>query len=149
MALVSMRELLDHAATHNYAIPAFNVNNLEQVQAIMEAAAGAESDMVYAWIYQGGVTQGTGQGGVDDIPVSKGGEFRQLLYDLRHAARVLGEGLGWGRVLRRRCLRRPRGRGAHNAPPGPAVRLRSRACQGSGPRPVLWHALGAFQQYAM
>ena len=38
MALVSMRELLDHAAVHNYAIPAFNVNNLEQVQAIMEAA---------------------------------------------------------------------------------------------------------------
>jgi fructose-bisphosphate aldolase class II len=38
MALVSMRELLDHAAEHNYAIPAFNVNNLEQVQAIMEAA---------------------------------------------------------------------------------------------------------------
>ena len=38
MALVSMRELLDHAATHGYGIPAFNVNNLEQVQAIMEAA---------------------------------------------------------------------------------------------------------------
>jgi fructose-bisphosphate aldolase class II len=38
MALVSMRELLDHAATHSYGIPAFNVNNLEQVQAIMEAA---------------------------------------------------------------------------------------------------------------
>ena len=38
MALVSMRELLDHAAVQNYAIPAFNVNNLEQVQAIMEAA---------------------------------------------------------------------------------------------------------------
>ena len=38
MALVSMRELLDHAATHNYAIPAFNVNNLEQVQAVMTAA---------------------------------------------------------------------------------------------------------------
>ena len=38
MALVSMRELLDHAAVHSYAIPAFNVNNLEQVQAIMEAA---------------------------------------------------------------------------------------------------------------
>ena len=38
MALVSMRELLDHAAAHNYGIPAFNVNNLEQVQAIMEAA---------------------------------------------------------------------------------------------------------------
>jgi len=38
MALVSMRELLDHAAAHGYGIPAFNVNNLEQVQAIMEAA---------------------------------------------------------------------------------------------------------------
>ena len=33
MALVSMRELLDHAAANGYGIPAFNVNNLEQVQA--------------------------------------------------------------------------------------------------------------------
>ncbi len=38
MALVSMRELLDHAAANTYGIPAFNVNNLEQVQAVMEAA---------------------------------------------------------------------------------------------------------------
>jgi fructose-bisphosphate aldolase, class II len=38
MALVSMRELLDHAAIHGYGIPAFNVNNLEQVQAVMSAA---------------------------------------------------------------------------------------------------------------
>jgi fructose-bisphosphate aldolase, class II len=38
MALVSMRELLDHAAENGYGIPAFNVNNLEQVQAVMEAA---------------------------------------------------------------------------------------------------------------
>ena len=38
MALVSMRELLDHAAEHGYGIPAFNVNNLEQVQAVMQAA---------------------------------------------------------------------------------------------------------------
>ncbi|TXI16207.1 MAG: fructose-bisphosphate aldolase class II, partial [Ottowia sp.] len=38
MPLVSMRELLDHAAEHNYGIPAFNVNNLEQVQAVMAAA---------------------------------------------------------------------------------------------------------------
>ena len=37
MALVSMRELLDHAAANGYGIPAFNVNNLEQVQAVMEA----------------------------------------------------------------------------------------------------------------
>ena len=38
MALVSMRQLLDHAAENGYGIPAFNVNNLEQVQAIMAAA---------------------------------------------------------------------------------------------------------------
>ena len=38
MALVSMRELLDHATAHQYGIPAFNVNNLEQVQAVMSAA---------------------------------------------------------------------------------------------------------------
>lgn len=38
MALVSMRQLLDHAAENGYGVPAFNVNNLEQVQAIMEAA---------------------------------------------------------------------------------------------------------------
>ena len=38
MALVSMRELLDHAAENGYGIPAFNVNNLEQVQAVMTAA---------------------------------------------------------------------------------------------------------------
>ena len=38
MALVSMRELLDHAAANGYGIPAFNVNNLEQVQAVMMAA---------------------------------------------------------------------------------------------------------------
>ena len=39
MALVSMRQLLDHAAANGYGIPAFNVNNLEQVQAVMTAAA--------------------------------------------------------------------------------------------------------------
>jgi fructose-bisphosphate aldolase class II len=38
MPLVSMRELLDHAAENGYGIPAYNVNNLEQVQAVMEAA---------------------------------------------------------------------------------------------------------------
>jgi fructose-bisphosphate aldolase class II len=38
MALVSLRQLLDHAAENSYGIPAFNVNNLEQVQAIMQAA---------------------------------------------------------------------------------------------------------------
>jgi len=38
MALISLRQLLDHAAAHDYGVPAFNVNNMEQVRAIMEAA---------------------------------------------------------------------------------------------------------------
>ena len=38
MPIVSMRQLLDHAAENGYGLPAFNVNNLEQVQAIMAAA---------------------------------------------------------------------------------------------------------------
>ncbi|KAG0775463.1 hypothetical protein G6F22_013284 [Rhizopus arrhizus] len=46
MALVSMRQLLDHAAEHGYGIPAFNVNNLEQVQAIMAAAAETDSPVI-------------------------------------------------------------------------------------------------------
>lgn len=46
MALVSMRQLLDHAAEHGYGIPAFNVNNLEQVQAIMEAADETNSPVI-------------------------------------------------------------------------------------------------------
>jgi fructose-bisphosphate aldolase, class II len=39
MPLVAMRQLLDHAAENRYGIPAYNVNNLEQVQAVMQAAA--------------------------------------------------------------------------------------------------------------
>jgi fructose-bisphosphate aldolase class II len=46
MALVSMRQLLDHAAENGYGIPAFNVNNLEQVQAIMEAAAEVNAPVI-------------------------------------------------------------------------------------------------------
>src|SRR5690625_2524573 len=46
MALVSMRQLLDHAAEHGYGIPAFNVNNLEQVQAIMAAADETDSPVI-------------------------------------------------------------------------------------------------------
>ncbi|NEN74744.1 fructose-bisphosphate aldolase class II [Pelistega sp. NLN82] len=46
MALVSMRQLLDHAAEHGYGLPAFNVNNLEQVQAIMEAAKETNSPVI-------------------------------------------------------------------------------------------------------
>ncbi|MBP7065458.1 class II fructose-bisphosphate aldolase [Ferrovibrio sp.] len=46
MALVSMRQLLDHAAEHGYGLPAFNVNNMEQVRAIMEAANATNSPVI-------------------------------------------------------------------------------------------------------
>ena len=46
MALISMRQLLDHAAEHGYGVPAFNVNNLEQMRAIMEAAAQTDSPVI-------------------------------------------------------------------------------------------------------
>ncbi len=46
MALVSLRQLLDHAAENGYGLPAFNVNNLEQVKAIMEAADETNSPVI-------------------------------------------------------------------------------------------------------
>ncbi|NJK59749.1 MAG: fructose-bisphosphate aldolase class II [Oscillatoriales cyanobacterium SM2_1_8] len=46
MALVPMRLMLDHAAEHNYGIPAFNVNNMEQIQAIMQAAHETDSPVI-------------------------------------------------------------------------------------------------------
>jgi fructose-bisphosphate aldolase class II len=46
MALVSLRQVLDHAAENGYGVPAFNVNNLEQIQAIMEAAQATQSSVI-------------------------------------------------------------------------------------------------------
>ncbi|MBT6932291.1 MAG: fructose-1,6-bisphosphate aldolase, partial [Proteobacteria bacterium] len=46
MGMISMRQLLDHAAEHNYGVPAFNVNNLEQMRAIMEAAEKTDSPVI-------------------------------------------------------------------------------------------------------
>jgi fructose-bisphosphate aldolase class II len=46
MALISMRQLLDHAAEFGYGVPAFNVNNLEQTRAIMEAADETNSPVI-------------------------------------------------------------------------------------------------------
>ena len=46
MALVPLRTLLDHAAEHNYGVAAFNVNNMEQIQAIMEAADETDSPVI-------------------------------------------------------------------------------------------------------
>jgi len=46
MALVSMRQLLDHAAEHDYGVPAFNINNMEQMLAIMAAAKKTDSPVI-------------------------------------------------------------------------------------------------------
>lgn len=46
MALISMRQLLDHAAENSYGMPAFNVNNMEQVHAIMQAADETNSPVI-------------------------------------------------------------------------------------------------------
>lgn len=46
MALISMRQMLDHAAEYEYGIPAFNVNNLEQMRAIMLAADKTDSPVI-------------------------------------------------------------------------------------------------------
>ncbi len=46
MALISLRQLLDYAAENDFGMPAFNVNNMEQVHAIMQAAAEANSPVI-------------------------------------------------------------------------------------------------------
>jgi len=44
--MISLRQLLDHAAEHRYGVPAFNINNMEQVQAIMQAADETDSPVI-------------------------------------------------------------------------------------------------------
>lgn len=44
--LITLRQLLDHAAEHHYGVPAFNVNNLEQMRAIMQAANDTNSPVI-------------------------------------------------------------------------------------------------------
>ena len=46
MPLVPLRTVLDHAAENNYGVAAFNVNNMEQIQAIMEAAKETDSPCI-------------------------------------------------------------------------------------------------------
>ena len=46
MALVSLRQLLDYAAEQRFAVPAFNISNMEQVQAIMQAADACDSPVI-------------------------------------------------------------------------------------------------------
>jgi fructose-bisphosphate aldolase class II len=46
MAKITLRQLLDHAAEHGYGVPAFNINNMEQVLAIMEAAKACDAPVI-------------------------------------------------------------------------------------------------------
>ncbi|MET4348371.1 fructose/tagatose bisphosphate aldolase [Bradyrhizobium sp. RT9a] len=46
MARITLRQLLDHAANHGYAVPAFNINNMEQGIAIMQAAAEVDAPVI-------------------------------------------------------------------------------------------------------
>jgi fructose-bisphosphate aldolase class II len=46
MALISLRQLLDHAAERGYGVPAFNVNNMEQIHSIMQAAQATRSPVI-------------------------------------------------------------------------------------------------------
>src|SRR5258706_1193020 len=46
MARITLRQLLDHAAEHGYGVPAFNINNMEQGLAIMEAARAVNAPVI-------------------------------------------------------------------------------------------------------
>ncbi len=46
MARITLRQLLDHAAEHSYGVPAFNINNMEQALAIMEAANAVDAPVI-------------------------------------------------------------------------------------------------------
>jgi len=46
MAMIALRQLLDHAAENDYGVPAFNINNMEQIQAIMAAAEATGSPVI-------------------------------------------------------------------------------------------------------
>ncbi|SET81740.1 class II fructose-bisphosphate aldolase [Paracoccus homiensis] len=46
MAMITLRQLLDHAAEHGYAVPAFNINNMEQGLAVMQAAQATDSPVI-------------------------------------------------------------------------------------------------------
>ena len=74
MALVSLRQLLDHAAEHGYGVPAFNVNNLEQIQAIMQAADEVRQPVILqglgrrAQVRRRAFSAPHGAGGGGDVP---------------------------------------------------------------------------------
>ena len=46
MPLIALRQLLDHAGEHGYGVPAFNVNNMEQIHAIVQAAEACDAPVI-------------------------------------------------------------------------------------------------------
>ena len=102
MALITMRQLLDHAAENDYALPAFNVNNLEYIQAVMRAADATDSPVILQ--ASRGARAGTGalrpgkRGGGGGGRVLRGGLLRLGLFLGLHAGaearhdRALGAG---------------------------------------------------------
>ena len=46
MALITLRQLLDHAAERGYGVPAFNINNMEQALGVMEAARKTNAPVI-------------------------------------------------------------------------------------------------------
>ena len=46
MPRITLRQLLDHAAEHDYGVPAFNINNMEQALAIMDAASKLDAPVI-------------------------------------------------------------------------------------------------------
>ena len=62
MARITLRQLLDHAAEHDYGVPAFNINNMEQALAIMDAASSLDAPVIiqasrgapgFSWVLPG------------------------------------------------------------------------------------------------
>ena len=56
MSMITLRQLLDHAAEYGYGVPAFNINNMEQIRAIMLAArviTGRASPSTVTWMVNG------------------------------------------------------------------------------------------------
>ena len=81
MARITLRQLLDHAAEHGYGLPAFNINNMEQALAIMEAAEKVDA------LRAAGVH-------VADSPALMGETLKKALDNIRPAVEVKSRRVG-------------------------------------------------------
>ncbi|MDZ4790933.1 MAG: class II fructose-bisphosphate aldolase [Hyphomicrobiales bacterium] len=73
MARITLRQLLDHAAEQGYGVPAFNINNMEQINAIMEAAKSVEAPVIIQ------ASRGA-RSYANDIMLAKMAEAAELIY---------------------------------------------------------------------